>query len=154
MLKACPRCRELVLDNTMGVCIKCLKKFAPDRLPPLNKFEAGKLLMDRQKERAKLMASEPRPVRFAWLRFPLMAIGWLLALLAAFFLLHLLVMDLAANLPITAAVALLSLFFGYLSTAALSKSRLSLPLAGGRLAEVERDVRLLEDELEKLKAEK
>lgn len=155
MLKACPRCQELVLD-TIGECCKCQKRFAPDRLPPLTRTEASKILMDRQKEKAVLLAANPaaaRP-RFGWLRYPLRLVGWLTGLVASFLLLHLLVMDPTSDPKLTAAVGGLTLVVGLVASAALARSRPTLARGTGRLAEVERAIGLLEDEIGKLKAAK
>lgn len=142
--------------DTSGECRKCQKRFAADRLPPLTRHEATRILQDRQKEKATLMAGNPaaaRP-RFAWLRYPLKLIGWVLGVLTLFFLLHLLVMDLTKDWRITASLAGLTFFFGTISRAALDKSAVSLPFATGRLAEVEQAIHLLEEEVLRLKAAK
>lgn len=152
MLKACPRCKELVLD-TSGECKKCQKRFAPDRLPPLNRFEASKILMDRQKERAQLKGASPaaKGSGRAWLRYPLQGIGWLLGALAGFFLLHLVVMDLAGDARVTAGVAALALTTGFLASLALDRAAVPAAATGGRMAELDHAIRVLEDEIERMK---
>ena len=119
----------------------------------MTKFEASKLLMDYQKEKAQLVGSgqgAPGKGR-AWLRWPLMAIGTVLALVAVFFLLHLLVMDLTRDPKITAAIVGLTLVVGFAASAALDRTGKS-PAMSGRAGDVERNIRLLEDEVESLKA--
>lgn len=142
--------------DTIGECCKCQKRFAPDRLPPLTRTEASKLLMDRQKEKATLLAANPAAAkpRFGWLRYPLKLFGWLMGAIASFFLLHLVVMDPASQPKFTAAVGGLTLVSGLLASAALARARPSLGQGTGRLAEVERAIGLLEDEIGRLKSAK
>lgn len=139
--------------DTSGECRKCQKRFAPDRLPPLTKYEASKLLLDRQKEKAALVASGVGQAKSgrAWLRKPLIATGWLLGVVGAAGLLHLVVIDFGRDATITAGVTLVTLLSGYFSALSLERAKPVAVGEGGRLAEVEQAITLLEDELEKLK---
>ncbi len=147
MLKACPRCSDLVLDDS-GECKKCQKRFAPDRLPSLTRFEMSRILMDRQKEKASLEDQGESSKKITWLRYPLLLMSWLMAFLAMYFLLHLVVMDYERDVKITAGVVGLTLLTGVMATVLMEKARLALPLVeDSRIAQVERAIRLLEENM-------
>ncbi len=87
------------------------------------------------------------------MRWPLMLIGGVLGAVSSVLLLHLLVMDLARDPKVTAAMTGLTLLIGLTASSAMGKAARPA-VVSGRVAEVERDIRMLEDEVERLNARK